>query len=145
MLAAQEGFSQLVKPTGPTEFLNDAQPLFFPLAGTAKTKQGIIYQAIFLPEVCNIHLGLLWPASINFNDFYASIKSLKSGYSAFLCILQGALKPQLMPWLAAVQTSPEHFASPSFPLMEIHATGFPALSTCTTQIQSWILELALLW
>jgi hypothetical protein len=75
-------------------------------------------------------LGLLWPTTITFEDFYASVKSLKGGYSAFLCILQ-ALKSQLTPWLAAIQTNPIGFASPSFPLLQIHPAGFPALATDT--------------
>jgi hypothetical protein len=133
MLAAKEGFSHNIKlPGAITEFLNDAKPLFFPLgehmAGTAKTKQGTLYQAFCLPEVCNMPLGLLWPISINYDDFYASVKSLKSGFSAFLCVLQ-ALKPQLTPWFAAVLASPERFVNPSFPLMEIHKDRFLSLST----------------
>jgi hypothetical protein len=63
MLAASEGLSCNIKLPGATEFLNDAQPLFFPLGehmvGTAVTKQGTLYQAFFLPEVCNMPLGLL--------------------------------------------------------------------------------------
>jgi hypothetical protein len=58
LLAAKEGFSRTIKLPGATDFLNDAQPLFFLLgeqmATTVKTTTGTVHRAFFLPKVCNI-------------------------------------------------------------------------------------------
>jgi hypothetical protein len=62
MLAATEGFSRLVNLPGTSDFLNDSQPLLFPLgehmASQIQTPTGAITRAFFLPEVCNIPLGM---------------------------------------------------------------------------------------
>jgi hypothetical protein len=88
MLAAAEGFSRLSTLPGATEFLNDAQPLFFPLgeqlAGRVSTPTTNLSCAFFLPKVCNMPLGMVWPITICFEDFYSSIEVLKGGYSVFL-------------------------------------------------------------
>jgi hypothetical protein len=132
MLAALEGFSCTTKLPGSDVFLNNAKPLFSPLgkklADQITTTTATLFRAFFLLEVCNMPLGMAWPTTISFKDFYLSIQSLKGGYSIFLCDLQ-ALKPQLMAWLVAVHTNPALFISPSFPLLRIHSSGFPALST----------------
>jgi hypothetical protein len=71
-----------------------------------------------------------FPKSVTLEDLFASVRSLKGSYSAFLCVLQ-ALQSQLTPWLAAVQENPASFSSPSFPLLQIHPAGCPVLSTGT--------------
>jgi hypothetical protein len=132
MLAALEGFSQTIKLPGATSFLNNAQPLFFPLGehmvGRVITQAVTVHCAVFLPKVCNMPLGLTWPTTTSFKDLYSSLKVLKGSYSVFLHVLQ-ALQPQLTSWLAAIQVNPLKFTSPSFPLLEIHPAGFPTLNT----------------
>jgi hypothetical protein len=100
------------------------------MAKTVKTTTGTIHLAFFLLKVCNMPLGLIWPTTITFEDLYASVQSLKGGYSAFLHVLQ-TLQSQLTPWLAAVQANPASFSILSFSLLQIHPAGFPALSTGT--------------
>ena len=132
MLTASEGFSRATKLPGSDAFLTDAQPLFFPLgeqlAEQITTPSAILSRSFFLPEICDMPLGMAWPTNISFEDFYSSIQSLKGGYSIFLRVLQ-AIKPQLMAWFVAVNTTSALFICPSFPLLEIHSLGFPALST----------------
>ncbi len=107
MLAASEGFSRATKLPASDAFLNDAQPLFFPLgehlADQVTTPLATLSRTFFLPEVCNMPLGMAWPTAISFDDFYSSIQSLKGGYAIFLRVLQ-AIKPQLKAWLTAVNT-----------------------------------------
>jgi hypothetical protein len=102
-------------------------PHFEQLAEQITTTSANLSRSFFLPEVCNMPLGMAWPTAISFDDFYSSIQSLKGGYSIFLGSLQ-AIKPQLMAWFAAVNTASAPFICPSFPLLEIHSHGFPALS-----------------
>jgi hypothetical protein len=132
MLAASEGFSRVIKLPGSSDYLTDAQPLFFPLGEHIEcpvtTPTGFIQHAFFLPEVCNMPLGMAWPTTISYEDFHSSIQCLKGGYLLFLRVLQ-ALQPTLRSWFVAVQLSPVSFISPSFPFMDIHPAGFPTLNT----------------
>jgi hypothetical protein len=78
MLAAAEGFSGSVKLPGSSNFLTNAQPsLFFLLgehmAGQVTTTTTNTSCTIFLPEVCNIPLGMVWPTMTTFEDFYCGV------------------------------------------------------------------------
>jgi hypothetical protein len=79
MLAAAEGFSRMTTLPGATKFLNDAQPLFFPLgeqlAGSVTTTTANLSCAFFLPEVCNMPLGMVWPIMLCYEDLYSSINT----------------------------------------------------------------------
>jgi hypothetical protein len=99
------------------------------MAGQITTPSGAVTRTFFLPpEVFNIPLGLTWPTTISYKDFYSSVHGLNKGYSAFLLVLQ-ALEPQLTTWLAAVQLEPTRFGSLSFPFLHIHPAGFTALGS----------------
>jgi hypothetical protein len=69
LLAAQEGFSRSVKLPGTTDFLNDAQPLFFPLgehmAKTVMTTDGTLHHTF-------LHSGSLQhaPRPYMANNYY---------------------------------------------------------------------------
>jgi hypothetical protein len=132
MLAATEGFSRAVKLPGSVDLVMDSQPLLFPLgekvAGQITTPAGIVTCAIFLPEVCNMPLGMVWPIGISFDDLHSSIFSLRGGYSAFLRVLK-ALKPHITTWLKAVHAEPTRFTSPSFQFVDIQPEGFPTFDT----------------
>ncbi len=107
VLAAQEGFSlALSLQTKVISLLQDAQPIFLP-AGQQLAQRVVINEtphsrAFFLPEVCNMPLGMRWPTSIGFADFSSSITAAlgKSG-DYFISILK-ALQPSMELWFAAV-------------------------------------------
>jgi hypothetical protein len=74
---------------------------------------------------------MAWPMTLSFDDFYASIYSLKSAYSHFLPVLI-ALQPELSTWLEAVQRDPLPFISPCIPFLEVHDAGYPDIETGVT-------------
>jgi hypothetical protein len=96
--------------------------------GPVSTPTGTVTRAFFLPEVCDLPLGLVWPTAIGYADMYASIHALKGGYTHFFHILT-TLEPLLTPWLVGVQVNPEHFMTPCVPFVEIHDIGFTGLDT----------------
>jgi hypothetical protein len=132
LLAAAEGSSRAVKLPGIVDYLADAQPLLFPqgeqLASRLVRPSGNVYRAFLLPEVCDFPLGMAWPTTISFEDFYSSIRALKAGYAHFLTVLT-ALQPQLTDWLSAVAEDPTCFVSPSLPFLDIHPRGYPLFDT----------------
>jgi hypothetical protein len=97
-VAVAKGFSQKVKLPGIVDLLTGSQPLFFmygeEIATVVPTTSGVHYQAFYLPEVCGLPLGLVWPMTIGYEDFLASIQCLKSDYNHFGQVMQ-ALQPQL--------------------------------------------------
>ena len=83
-MAAAEDVSRKVKLPGIMDFMHDTQPLFFPygeqIAATVQLTMESHYRAFCLPKVCGLLLGLVWPTTIGFKDYLASIQSLKSDY-----------------------------------------------------------------
>lgn len=157
LLAVAEGFLCTVKLPGIVDFLSNVKPLFFPdgeqLTGKCLTTEGTVYHALFLPEVCNIPLGIAWPTTIGYEDLYLSIQALKAGYSNFLTILT-AIQPQLAKWLSMVAQDPTSFMSSSLLFLDLHPHGYPSIDTgdfpeavLDSQAFSPLLEMALgfLW
>jgi hypothetical protein len=103
-------------------------PLGEDLAAQVLTTSGLIYQAMYLLEVCDFLLSMAWPTTISYADFSSSIRGLKTGYSNFLTVLS-TLQPQLTGWFHAVNKHPASFAIASLPYLAIHNRGFPALNT----------------
>jgi hypothetical protein len=132
ILGAAEGSSRLVNPSSIIDYITDSQPLFFPfgeaITTPATTPTGSVTRAFFLPEVCDLPLGLTWPIATTYDDFYASILALKGGYANFLHVLS-SLEPLLTPWFHAVASHPALFQTPSVAFTEIHNEGFPGLDT----------------
>ena len=131
-MAAAEGFSRKVKLPGIVDLLTDSQPLFFAhgkqTAAIVPTTSGVHYRAFYLPEVCGMPLGLVWPTTIGYENFLASIQCLRSDYNHFLQVLV-ALQPQLAPWFSALQLDPIPFTTPSVPFLMLYDKGFPAVET----------------
>jgi hypothetical protein len=131
-MAAAEGWSRKVKLPGITDLMEDSQPLFFPYgemaASSVQVGTQLHYRAFFLPEVCGLPLGLVWPTQIGYADFLASVKSLKSDYTHFLTVLQ-TLQPSITSWLQAIALDPTPFILPSAPFLEVYDKGFPAVDT----------------
>jgi hypothetical protein len=102
VLAAQEGYSRATNLTSKIEsLLIDAQPLLVPegqkLGGKVSVADTTHFRAFYLPEVCNLPLGMRWPLDITFADFALSIKvALGKSYGPFEAALQ-VLQPMLDP------------------------------------------------
>jgi hypothetical protein len=114
VLAAQEGFSRaLLLQRKVISLLQDAQPIFLPAGQQLAQRMGINAmshsRAFFLPEVCNMPLGMCWPTTIGFADFLSSITAAlgKSG-DYFISILK-ALQPSMELWFAAVALDHQPF------------------------------------
>ena len=79
MIGAQEGFNRdlSLKP-GMLDLLHDSQPLFFPngeLMSEKVTGAGTSsLRTFYLPEVCNLPLGMRWPVDIGWEDCFSSIQ-----------------------------------------------------------------------
>jgi hypothetical protein len=77
------------------------QPLLLPegelIGSTVQNGEDTFLCAFYLPEVCNLPLGLRWPTDIGFPEFTASIRAALGKTSPpFEAILQ-ALKPLIEP------------------------------------------------
>jgi hypothetical protein len=70
LMAAAEGVSRKVKLPGIMDFMQDTQAVFFPsgklVAATVQLPMESHYRAFYLPEVCGLPLGLVWPTTIGF-------------------------------------------------------------------------------
>jgi hypothetical protein len=131
-MAAAEGTSRQVKLPGILDFLQDSQPLFFPYgeqaASFVQSGSQLHYRAFYLPEVCGLPIGLVWPTTIGYDDFLSSIQSIKSDYLHFALVVQ-ALKSSLTSWFQAIATDPTPFITPSTPFLDVYDIGFPAVDT----------------
>jgi hypothetical protein len=94
------------------------------------TLTGTTTRSFFLPEVCDLPLGLVWPTWISFNDMHASVHALKGGYAHFLLVLT-TLQPTLSAWLNDVKDNPRNFSAPSVSFTEVYDAGFPGLDSTT--------------
>jgi hypothetical protein len=72
-----------------------------------------------------VWFGLVWPTTIRFEDYLATIQSLKSDYQHFVQVLE-ALKPALMSWFQATAHDPIPVMIPSTSFLEVNDKGFPA-------------------
>jgi hypothetical protein len=131
-MAAAEGISRKVKLPGIMDLMRDSQPLFFPYgekaASFVQLDSKLHYRAFYLPEVCGLPLGLVWPTTIGYDDILASVQCLKSDYNHFTHVLQ-ALQSSITPWLQAIARDPIPFIIPSTPFLEVYDKGFPAVDT----------------
>jgi hypothetical protein len=122
-----EGFSRQVNLPYTIEFITDSQPLFIPfgeqLWAPVMTVTGTTTRAFFLPKVCDLPLGLVWPTTISYDDMHASVHALKGGYAHFLLVLT-TLQPILSTWLNEVRDNPKNCATACVSFTEIHDEGF---------------------
>lgn len=78
--------------------------------------------------MCGLPLGLVWPTTIIYDDFLASVQSLKSDFHHFTLVLQ-ALQSPITSWLQAIALDPTPFIIPSTPFLDVYDKGFPAVNT----------------
>jgi hypothetical protein len=134
LIGAQEGFSRAksLKPSV-IELLQDSQPLFFP-AGELTCAQVMkdgkrCLRTIFLPEVCNLPVGMRWPVDIGLANFKSSIQGvLGSAGLVFLHVLS-ELEPLLTPWFDAIPQNVSSFIILSTPFLPLYDKHFPAIDT----------------
>jgi hypothetical protein len=136
VLAAQEGFSRAtLLQTKVISLLQDAQPIFLPsgqhLAHRVQLGAVSHLQAFFLPEVCNLPLGMRWPTSIGMDDFISSIQAaLGKSSDHFISILR-ALRPSMELWFAAVALDHKPFLIPGRPFLSFYDKHFRDIRTGT--------------
>jgi hypothetical protein len=125
-MVAAEGVTWEVKLPGIMDFMEDSLPLLFPhgeqAAFSIQPEQELHYQAFYLPEAYSMPLGLVWPTTMGYEDFLASIQpSLRSSHpgaqaQTFLIVPVNSLEP-----------SP--FITPSTYFLQAYDKGFPAVKT----------------
>jgi hypothetical protein len=113
LLAAIEGLSREVPTPTMQAYLDEANPLFFPVGElTCSTitldPSNMTYRAFLLPETCSPPLGLAWPINIGFTDFVHSINALGKAYKNFLFCIK-ALTSALTVWFPAALANPDAF------------------------------------
>jgi hypothetical protein len=113
------------------DLMKDSQPLFFPYEEKAayfvQLESKLHYRAFYLPEVCGLPLGLVWPTTIGYDDLLASVQCLKSDYHHFTQVLQ-VLQSQITPWSQAIAAlDPTPFIIPRTPFLDMYDKGFPAI------------------
>jgi hypothetical protein len=137
VLAAQEGYYRDPSlKTTVENILLDSQPLLLPegelIGATVQHGEDLFLRAFYLPEVCNLPLGLRWPTDIGFPEFVASIRAaLGNNSPPFEAVLQ-ALKPIMEPWFSAVASDPQLFQISGrqfLPLYDAHC--FPNIMSGT--------------
>ena len=136
VLAAQEGYSRdpSLLPTV-ENILLDSQPLLLPegelIGEKVQHGEDTFLRAFYLPEVCNLPLGLRWPTDIGFLEFQASIRAaLGKNSPLFEAVLQ-ALKPLLEPWFNAVATDPQLFQISGRQFLPLYDAHFPDITSGT--------------
>jgi hypothetical protein len=115
------------------QLLQETQPLFLPageLTCTAVPSGNILLPGtIFLPEVCNLPLGMRWPIDIGYADFKSSIQgALGAAGQLFQKMLQG-MDTLLEKWFVAVAQDPANFTIPSCSFLSFYDTSYPAIDT----------------
>jgi hypothetical protein len=133
-LGAQAGSSRSVTiPTKVLSLLVDAQPILLPEGqqiGQSVLIEGVSHQrAFFLPEVCNLPLGLRWPASIGFDDFALSISAAFGKPSDHFLSILTALQPSLALWFASIARDPTPYVIQGCVFLAFYDSHFRCIPT----------------
>jgi hypothetical protein len=134
VLAAQEGYSR--DPSLPAKvetLLLDSQPLLISegelITTTVNSGEDTFLRTYFLPEVCNLPLGLRWPLDIGLTDFTSSTRAvLGKNFPAFGAVLD-ALQPTLEEWFDQVAFDHQPFLIPSRQFLPLYDAHFPDITT----------------
>jgi hypothetical protein len=134
LIGAQEGFSRSLKVDPKViSLLQDGYPLFLPegeLTCTMVTHGDMtLPRAIFLPEVCNLPIGMRWPVSIGLQEFLSSIQGAYGQASGNFHQTLKALDPTISQWFAAVKTEASLFVIRSCSFLQTYDVGFPAIDS----------------
>jgi hypothetical protein len=134
IIGAQAGFSRSLKMDAKVfSLLQDSQPLLLPTGeltcSTVTHTTTTLPRTIFLPEVCNLPIGMRWPVTIGLKDFLSSIQGAYGQASAIFIQALSALEPALSLWFAAIAADWSLFVIPSCPFLPTYDVAFPALDT----------------
>jgi hypothetical protein len=115
------------------ELLQDSQPLFLP-AGELTCAQVMkdgkrCLRTSFLPEVCNLPVGMRWPVDISLTDFQSSIQGVLGSASTVFFNVLSKLEPLLTPWFDAIPQNVLSFLILSTPFLPLYDKHFPAIDT----------------
>jgi hypothetical protein len=92
---------------------------------TVQNGEDTFLLAFYLPEVCNLPLGLRWPTDIGFLEFAASIcAALGKNSPPFEAVLQ-ALKTLMEPWFNAAAMDPQLFQNFGTTISSVVRCPFP--------------------
>jgi hypothetical protein len=134
IIGAQEGFSRSLR-LDPKVFslMQDSQPLLLPqgelTCTTVPHGTTTLPRTIFLPEVCNLPIGMRWPVTIGLEDFLASIQGSYGQASAIFNHALLALEPALSLWFGAITEDWISFVIPSCPFLLAYDVGYPDLAS----------------
>jgi hypothetical protein len=111
--------------------LKDSQPLFLPegelLCGEISFESTDYPRSIFLPEVCNLPVGMRWPVDVGYKDFYLSIQGALGLAGQVFQQMLNTMKPLLAEWFEAVEENEAQFSIPSCPFLPFYDENYPAL------------------
>jgi hypothetical protein len=124
ILAAQEGYSRDPSlKTTVDNILLDSQPLLLPegelIGATVQHGEDTFLRAFYLPEVCNLPLGLRWPTDIGFPES-----------PPFEAVLQ-AFKAIMEPWFNAVASDLQLFQILGHQFLPLYDAHFPNIMSGT--------------
>jgi hypothetical protein len=132
LMGAQEGFIRMKKfKPGMVQFLQESQPLLFP-AGEQMCEQVtceeiISPRTIFLPEVCNLPLGMRWPMDIGLTDFKKSIQAALGQAGTVFNEMLATMDAMLDCWFKAVGKFQARFSIQSCPFLSFYDLNYPAI------------------
>jgi hypothetical protein len=134
VLGAQAGFSRASAiPTKVLSLFVDAQPILLPAGqqlGQSVSIEGVSHQrAFFLPEVCNLPLGLRWPTSIGFHDFALSISAALGKPGDHFISTLTALQPSLELWFASIAHDSSPFVIQGCVFLAFYDSHFRCIPT----------------
>ena len=132
LIGAQEGFSRNLKMEPKViSLLQDAQPLLLPegelTCNTVAHGEGTLPRAIFLPEVCNLPIGMRWPVTIGLQAFLNSTQGAYGQASGVFNQALSALEPSLDLWFEAIAEEWSSFVIPACPFLPIYDIGYPSI------------------
>jgi hypothetical protein len=134
IMGVQEEFSRpaALKP-GMFQLLQDAHSFFF-LAGEFLCEdvvfEGTAYpRAVFLPEVCNLPIGMCWPVDIGYKAFHLSIQGAMGPAAQVFQQMLLDMESTLVEWFQAIEERPAEFSVLSCPFLDFYDHYFPAIDT----------------
>jgi hypothetical protein len=134
IIGAQEGFSRSSKTEAKVfSLLQDSQPLLLPngelTCTTVLHDVTTLPRTIFLPEVCNLPIGMRWPVTIGLKDFLSSIQGAYGQAGGIFITALSALEPALSLWFMAIAADWSSFVIPACPFLPTYDVAYPALES----------------
>jgi hypothetical protein len=136
VVGAREDFScslQLKPTVVNSSVLQDAQPFFLPEGEQTcvMVANGTVDypRTIFLPEVCNLPIGMRWPVNIGFLDFLSSIQATLGNAGMIFQWAMLAIEPIMTKWFDLITEDTDVFLIRGCPILPLYDDHFPAIDT----------------